>query len=586
MTLKGPVEASRLEQSLNALIQTYDIFRTVFDYSSFKNPVQIVLKERRLPLQYEDISGLDHRSREEHLERLKVSDRNQGFNLTSDALLRFKLLKWEDEEYKLLWSHHHILMDGWCIGIILKDLLQHYSSASASGSSASPQQPAPYSSYVKWLQQQNDQAAKQHWGSYLRGYKGRTGIPLQKAGKSADYAFAQVTYEIGEDLTGRLAELAQAAQVTMSSAFQTVWGILLQKYNNTEDAVFGSVISGRSAPVPGIDEMVGLFINTIPVRVKGEDGSTILELMAGIQRHMLESEQYSYVSLPEMMEPVSAQGGGIDHVLVFENYPLDLQELQAQARCPFEIAGIEAFEQTNYDLDLTVYPGERLKIVFTFNEHMYSNSFLSSIGMHLEQIIQQVTSSPSMHIRDIELLPEEERKRILRKFNSQGRSEEGRQKETVIGRFEEQVRLYPDQTAVMMGDEKYTYAELNRQVLVLARRLQKLGIRRGDYVGLRLERSVQMVIAMLAVLKAGAAYVPIMPEEPVERVNAMLHYSSSEYVISSRELAPLPGIQAGMLWMEETEGEGLAAAAQQLEPASVPGDADSVPEDPAYIVFQ
>ncbi|QDY84672.1 amino acid adenylation domain-containing protein [Paenibacillus polymyxa] len=548
LSITGSVDAPVLEKSINALIQKYDILRTAFIHSSFDTPIQLVLKERPTTLIFKDLSCMDGSEQQLYMEGFKLKDRENGFDLQSDVLIRFALFKLNDRKYKIIWSHHHILMDGWCIELVLKDLLRFYRE-SLSGDPIYVDHAFPYSSYMKWLQQQNYEQPLAYWRNYLRDYDEYVSLPGDKPTITKEYEAGTSIFELSEQATTQLSEIAKQNQVTLSTAFQTLWGILLQKYNNTDDVVFGTVVSGRSADVEHIESIVGLFINTVPVRISSQRGQSIAEMMQSAQQHAVHSEKYSYVSLSELAEHSGHRSNIIDHVIVFENYPLDMKLLNKQADLPFEITDMEAFEQTNYNLDVTVYPGERMKVVITYNTYLYSEPFINRIGGHFQNIIFQLARDPVMNVNQLDILSEDERRKILEQFNSTYR--DFPKHKTIQELFEEQVVRYPDTEAVVYQNTSVTYYELNIKVNQVAGYLRELGVRRNDFVAVMTDRSIEMIIAILAVIKAGAAYLPIDHSYPEERIEHMLRDSGATYLIRDRNTSVYSHFWGHTLWIDD-----------------------------------
>ncbi|WP_152379828.1 non-ribosomal peptide synthetase [Paenibacillus brasilensis] len=546
LSFTGSVDVPIFEKSINALIQKYDILRTAFIHSSFNTPIQLVLKERPTTLIFKDLSCMDRSEQQLYLEGFKLKDREISFDLQSDVLIRFALFQLNEREYKMIWSHHHILMDGWCIELVLKDLLRFYHE-SLGGKPIFVDHAFPYSSYIKWLQQQNYEQPLAYWKNYLRNYDDYVSMPGDKSTISTEYQVGTSIFELGEQTTALLSEIAKQNQVTLSTAFQTLWGILLQKYNNTDDVVFGMVVSGRSADVEHIESIVGLFINTVPVRISSQPGQSIADMMRSTQQHAVHSEKYSYISLSELAEHSGHRSNIIDHVIVFENYPLDMKLLNKQADLPFEITSMEAFEQTNYNLSVTVYPGERMKVVITYNTYLYSDPFINRISTHFQNMIFQLAQDPLMNASQLDIISDAERKRILEQFNNTHR--DFTKHKTIQELFEEQVVRYPHTEAVIYENTSVSYYELNMKVNQVARRLRELGVRRNEFVAVMTDRSIEMIIAILAVIKAGAAYLPIDPSYPKERIEYMLSDGGAAYLIRNKNTSVY--FSGHTLWIDD-----------------------------------
>ncbi|TCN17537.1 non-ribosomal peptide synthetase [Mesobacillus foraminis] len=567
--IEGELHVPFLEESFNRLIEKYDVLRTVFLHSKMKEPTQVVLKERRTSVSYEDISHLDQEEQSLFLTKYKFQDRQKGFNLQSDMLIRLAVLKMGPSRFQMLLSHHHILMDGWCMGIILNDLFKYYAHLKQ-GVTIPHEKGLPYSTYIQWLEEQDEEEAIRYWSKFLEGYSGVKGLPYTwSAQEPTSFIHKEVHFSFNEEMTRELSELAMSEQVTVNTVFQTIWGIMLQKLNQTDDVVFGSVVSGRPADIPEVEKMVGLFINTIPVRITSTGNDTFQQLMGRTQEKALASNQYDYVSLAEI------QGGEqvFDHIIAFENFPVvtDDFEENPEQKLGFRIHGFEAFEQTNYTLSVQIHSGEKISGKIIFNGEAYNSDWMENIPLHLQEIAAQIIGNPEMNIEDIQLMPEKEIKRIIG-CNSNVR--EFPREETIHSLFEGQAEKTPENLALALEGEGLTYKELNEMANQFAHSLLKHGVKRGQTVGLMAERSFAMIASMLGILKAGAAYLPIDPGYPAERIQYMVEDSGTQLVLLQG--GSLPGTYGGKVLTVE---EAL------LESDSSNPGRKSGPEDLAYVVY-
>ncbi|CQR58132.1 non-ribosomal peptide synthetase [Paenibacillus riograndensis] len=419
LDLKGDIIQELLNESFKLIVGKYDILRTRFVYKKLHRPLQIVLGSSDFHLEFEDITHMESSEKMAHMERLKALDREKRFDLVQGPLMRAILLKTGDSVYQMLWSFHHILMDGWCIGIVLKDMLEHYKQLNA-GSRPSLET-HQYRLYLDWLASKNKEEAKVYWMQYLEDYKYKE--LLRKEGTSKEFRLAVLDIKLEEKVRTAVTHVASSSGITINSFFQAVWGILLSKYDNAEDVVFGAVISGRSPEIEGIERMVGLFINTIPVRVR-LSGKTFHELAGEIQSSFISSEQYGYVPLSDIQ--AWSHRDLINHVMVFENYPLDREIRDTdgqQMEYGFQIAGCEILEHTNYDFSIIIEPGEDFIIRIVYNALAYDKETISILESYLLAIIGQVTACPQIEAGDVEVLSQEEKLKLMNVFNKPNRRE-------------------------------------------------------------------------------------------------------------------------------------------------------------------
>ncbi|HLP61659.1 MAG TPA: amino acid adenylation domain-containing protein [Candidatus Deferrimicrobium sp.] len=426
LTLHGEIYKEFLEMSYKAIIDRYDIFRTIFIYEGVQTPLQVVIKKRNPGMIYKDISHLSPIEQERYIAEFQKNDRVKGFDLSKDILLRIALLKTGENSCKLVESFHHITMDGWCIGIIFNDFIQVYRSLKEGKSPALPPA-APFRNYIQWLENRDKQEGLQYWQKYLADYRQPTGFPKTKQmTESAHHDSLEVKrypFALDEPATGALNELAANNKVTLNSVFRTLWGILLQKYNNTSDVVFGAVVSGRSPEVQDIEHMVGLFINTVPVRIKRQDDELFCHLLQEVQHQAILANVYEYVPLAEIQAGSLLKGNLFDHIVVFENYPMQVKQESVSSlsgvngvsdeSTGFQVENMEAHYQTNYHLSIIINPGKKLSFIFGYNRLVYEDEFIKRLAAHFIYIITQVLKNSAVPVKDIEILTAEEKRLLL-----------------------------------------------------------------------------------------------------------------------------------------------------------------------------
>ncbi len=534
--IKGKLDTQLFEQSFQVLIQRHDALRTIFVYEKMKVPQQIVLWERKATIQYEDVSGLSKEQCEQYIEEFKKKDKQRGFILSKDMLVRMAIIKTDVDTYQVIWSFHHIIMDGWCIGIIMKEQLAIYQSLVA-GKSVQLPEPQQFENFIHWLEKRDKEKDIEYWRNYLEGYEEENRIPNKGIKTDGSYIQEEFIIQLDKELTGKLSRIAVSNDVTMSTLFQAIWGVLLQKYNDSNDVVFGTVVSGRASEIAGVESMIGLFINTIPLRIKSDKDEIFTSLLQRIQSAYFESEKNSYISLSEIQKTTSLKEHPLDHILAFENYPLDKELLNLDGEdgdSKLRIDGVETFEQTNFNFNIVVIPGDELTINFTYNAQVYGADNLEKLEGHLRQVVNQVVEKDDILLREIKILTEAEREKLLIDYN---KTDMEYPSEISIDRlFEAQVAKTPDGIAVECDNRKLTYQELNEKANSLAWKLRERGIDAGDTVVILLRRSIEFIVSVLGVLKAGAAYVPIDTDYPIDRIDYIIKDSDCKAVISNAEL--------------------------------------------------
>ena len=531
LTLNGHVDIELFEKCFNLLIDRHDALRTIFFYKNVQRISQVVVDERPSNIYFEDITHLDEEGKKQYIEEFKVKDREKGFDLSRDILIRVAILKTEEDCYKIIWSFHHIIMDGWCTGIINKEVFEIYTSLKNNKPVRLEKAPA-FKDYIDYLEKLDKEEARNYWSHYLEGYESQAVVPgtgfIKEDGK---FIKEEICFSMDKSIVEGLSSIARKNNTTLNTVFQAIWGVILQKYNNTGDVVFGAVTSGRRSEVEGIEDMLGLFINTVPIRVQCDGKMSFTALLGKMQEEALLSEKYSYFPLTEIQAASALKNALFSHMVAYENYPI--QEALSHSdnnNTGFTILDVETFEQSNYDLIIAIIPGEELKIMLKYNSCVHSHSFMQSLKNHIREISAKVIEAPDMAVEDLEILCQEEKGRILFDFNNT-RTDYPKDK-TLQQLLEEQVDKTPDNIAVVFENQTLTYRELNERSNRLARVLREKGVQKNCLVALILKRSPEMIISIVAVLKAGGAYLPIDPEYPKDRVIGILNDSGTSLVLT------------------------------------------------------
>ncbi|MBP2630722.1 MAG: amino acid adenylation domain protein [Firmicutes bacterium] len=546
LSIEGKLDIANIRESFNKLIEAYDVFRTVFVYEKIAKPIQVVMKDQEVSVNVENITCLAEREQQLFIEKFKANDKMAGFNLQGGMPIRLNVIQTGADSYKLIWSFHHIIMDGWCLGIVLKQFFEIYDSLQENRS-LELDKVYPYSNYIKWLDRQENKGAQTYWEGYLSDYQeqvslsGYNGVLSQGGYEQEEFRFS-----FDEKIKSGLENIAKKNNVTLSTIIQTIWGLLLARYNNTDDVVFGAVVSGRPHEIVGVESMVGLFINTLPVRIKCEGNQSLAQLLQEVQLAAIESEEYSYYPLVEIQAGTSMGDALFDHIVAFENYPI---EEAINGNFSVNIKAAEAFEQTNYDFNMVVIPGRELNIKFMYNSLVYDRGFIGALKAHFETMILGAIGNPEILVKDIDMLTIEEEKVLLDTFNHT--ITDYPKDKTISELFEEQVKRTPNNIAVASKDLKLTYGVLNEKANQLARGLRSKGVTTNHIVGIMAERSPQMLVGLLAILKAGGTYLPIDPEYPSDRISYMLSDSGAQILLTQTHLLSKTAFNGVIIDLEE-----------------------------------
>ncbi|HEY2491658.1 MAG TPA: amino acid adenylation domain-containing protein [Paenibacillus sp.] len=575
-TVSGILDVQLLEDSFNVLIQKYDVLRMNFLHENMKNPKQIVFKERKMSIFYEDISHMNTSDQDRYIRNSIEADQQKGFDLAKDMLLRATVLYVDQYKYNLIWSYHHIILDGWCLKTIVQELFDVYKTLSLDLPLELDEAP-PFANYIQWLDQQDREEAQTYWSDYLRDYDSEIELPSlgnrrNGVGKERDPATLQRegnqqedrNYTIHEETVFKLEQLAKSHQVTLNTVLQSAWALLMGRYNRTEDVVFGSVTSGRPADVEGIEQMIGLFINTVPSRITFHGHQSFASLIQQVQQTSLETQNYDFYPLAEIQSLSSKKQKLINHIYAFQNYPVSAEVLDKSDE-PFHISDLEDFEQTHYDFNLIMMPNDGLKVKFKYNAALYDHAMMDRLFQHYEQVLNTVSQNAEVLIRDISIVTIEEHNQILHEFNDT--QSEYPNDQTILQLFETQLEGNSQQIAIVYKDIRVTYKELNDKADQLAARLRQRGVKPDQVVGIIGDRSLDTVVGMLGILKSGGAYLPIDPEYPTDRIDYMLLDSKAQWVVAPKCYADrtVNGVEMIVIDADEQAGE-VHSSSQQPYP--------------------
>ncbi|WP_164779421.1 non-ribosomal peptide synthetase, partial [Paenibacillus kobensis] len=544
LRMKGEFQVEKARESLSLLARKYDVLRTAFIYNKVSKPWQIILREREIECNVIDLSFSEEKENE--IMKVQQADIRRGFNLEEDSLLRATILRKSEEEHILLWSSHHIIMDGWSLPLLFQDFMKYYETLTDGRALSSLQERvraeeegiSSYGEYIRWLEKQDREEGLSYWENVLADYNEAAEILPQSQSRSVEEQVKEEVYITDIQLTGQLQRLSSLINITINTLVETAWGVLLQKYNRNTDVVFGKVVSGRNAAIQGIEQAVGLFINTIPIRVKCEESTTVEQLLGQVQQQAVASMEYDRCSLAEVQSRSTLGNHLIRTLFAFENYYVDESFSLGSHGLKIEIES--AREQTNYDISLSAFIKEAaLTLKIMYDPGKYGSEEIRKLLGRMGQLLQQMTANPKQKISELSVVDEEEKKLVIETFNDTAMEySSGR---TVVESFEEQVGRTPDNIAVVFEDAQLTYTQLNEKANQLAYKLRELGVRPDDRIAILAHRSIEMIIGIYGIMKAGGAYVPVDPGYPDNRIQYMLEDCQPKAILLGRAELPNKG---------------------------------------------
>ncbi|MFD6275949.1 amino acid adenylation domain-containing protein [Streptomyces sp. NPDC060209] len=516
--LEGPVGVPALRAAIGGLLRRHANLRVGFLHEDLDEPVQAVAAEVPVPLEELDLTGADSTgTAQERLTAFLAADRTRRFDLATPPLMRFTLVRTAPDRHRLVMTSHHILLDGWSMPLLVRELFELY--ARHGDDSALPRV-APYRTYLAWLAQQDRAAALDVWRTALAGIEaptllaGRAGADVPGSGELPE----TLVLDLDAATTHRLRETARAHRLTLNTLVQGAWGLLLAHLTGRPDVVFGTTVSGRPPEIPGIESMVGLFINTVPVRLRPAPGETLAALLTRLQEEQGRLLGSQYLGLTEI-RGITELDELFDTLAVFENYPMDAEALRtAQQGLPgLAVTGFSGTDAAHYPLTLTIAPGDALRITFGYRAAVLDRDEVARTVARMRRLLTAMAEGLDSRADAVPVLLDGEREALL----AHGRGAELPQEtgdmsipDAVAGR----VARHPDAVAVTGAGEQLTYAQLRDISDELAGVLTGLGTGPEDGVGILLGRSTATVTASLAALRAGAAYVPLDPRWPAERL--------------------------------------------------------------------
>ncbi|UOE51898.1 non-ribosomal peptide synthase/polyketide synthase [Mucilaginibacter sp. SMC90] len=510
------------------IIAKHTILRTGFYYESFSIPVQCVYRDVTLPVTEIDYRELEPASQTAAFNDYLTADRERGFDFNQPPLMRITLFQLNDNRYRMLWSFHHILFDGWSLPVLMNGFLEAYELL-IQGQAVARTPEDKYEDFIRYLERRDKWAEESYWRGYLRGITEGTSLPFVKKTNAIllKAKFLSITKAFDKNASEPIYAYAKRHRITLNTLMQGVWALLLNRYTANDDVLFGTVVSGRPDELPGVEHRVGLFINTIPFKATF-DNQEVATWLQGLQADQAASRNYQHATLQSIKEWTGIKADLFDSLLVFENYPVN-EAINAK-QWSLKVENANTYEQTNYPLTILIADAYGLNFTFNYNADLLETSYVQSIVDQFAYVLKQIIDGAAKNINDISTLTPAE-VLVLNEFNNTVASYPAN--ENIVSLFEAQVEKTPDAVALLFNDKWLTYSELNRRSNQLARYLQLHGVTKETLVPICLERSFEMLIGILGILKAGAAYIPVDPEYPVERIAYMLDDSAAKIVLSS-----------------------------------------------------
>ncbi|NOQ24318.1 MAG: amino acid adenylation domain-containing protein, partial [Bacteroidales bacterium] len=555
LEIQGVVKSDYFQEAWNKVVENNEMLRTLYRWEKLNKPVQVILKEKKLDIRYYDLSK-EESTIESEYQNIKLKDSEESFDLR-EVPFRLTLCKFNTDKYNLLISNHHIIYDGWSNGIILKEFLNFYNEL-VTGSSLKLSKKPLFKNYLK-LNQKPSIKDESFWKDYLKGFELKNVFSFKSFNTLPDNSNNQShSFSITEDKFSILKQICKSQKLTIADILYSAWGILLSKYSGESDILFGTTISGRNIKFEGIEQMVGLFINTIPIRIRITPDKPLISVLKENANQTLERGRFENVPLLNILDYSGYKENDlIESIFVVENYPLDKENLQQQDKLAFKSFSIQ--ETTNYKLTVSALISEEIEISFNYINAYFHRELIENIEKHYVRIIDTIIDDNKSAIQSLDILSEEEKHQLLYEFNNT--ETDYPKNKTIHQLFEAQVRKAPDKIAIVDNDKELTFNELNTKANRLSTTLREYGVIPNSIVSIYGERSSDLIVSQFAVLKAGGAFLPIDSlttsisrcELILEESNTVLLLSQNKYIDKVRFTGEILDIENDLIYSDNIE---------------------------------
>ncbi|MCU1760280.1 amino acid adenylation domain-containing protein, partial [Pseudomonas sp. 14P_8.1_Bac3] len=556
------IDPERFRAAWQATVDAQDILRSGFVWQGeLEQPIQIVHKQVQLP--FSVLDWREHHDLNVALSELADAQRQQGFDLSQAPLLRLVLVQTAANGWHLIYTHHHILMDGWSNSQLLGEVLQRYSGHTP------PTAAGRYSDYIGWLQRQGGQASEDYWAEQLASLQEPTRLAHVVASDANLSGHGDHFLTLTPADTQGLEAFARQQKVTLNTLVQAAWLLLLQRYTGHESVAFGATVAGRPADLPGIEHQVGLFINTLPVIGTPRPDQTVAAWLQAVQGQNLSLREFEHTPLADIQRWAGQTGEALfDNILVFENYPI-AEALQHGAEQGVVFGDVANLEQTHYPLSIAVTLGRTLALHYSFDRALFPVAAIERISVHLQHLLAQFAESAERHLGEIALTNAAERAQQQRDNHPQPYP----MNVAVHQRIAELAARRPERTAVIFAGQRFSYGAIDQRANRLAHALIARGVGPETRVGVALPRSEGVIVALLAVLKAGAAYVPLDTSYPRERLAYLIEDSGLALLLTDSAVSAQLPVHGAVSRLEldrlDLDDQPTSAPQVQLDPQNL-----------------
>ncbi|SDT80502.1 non-ribosomal peptide synthetase [Actinoplanes derwentensis] len=534
-TVESPVDLGHLRRAWDWTLGRHPALRSTFLWQDIDEPHQVVISRPHLDMAEFDHSFLDDSDHERRIKEFLAEDRERGFDVSSAPLMRFTAVR-RTGRTVLIWTLHHLIIDGWSFPLVVRDAEMAYRAFASGGEPAAPPA-APFREFIAWLRRRDTTGDAPYWSDYLRDVPGGSdlavepGLIFERRGEAAD---GRAVHDLDRQTSARITQLAAAAGVTVGTVLQAAWALVLARHNDTDSAVYGLTMAGRPSGILGVERIVGPFINTIPRRATLDPARRIHDWLRELQTDRLDAEEFAYTSLIDIAKYAKrpADRKLFESILVIENYPTVERDDSSGDELHFRLRSF--IEDTDYPLTMMVlfHHAATLRLQLLYDRQRYSAEVARTVLGRYEAALRSLTSSTT--VADLDVVGEAARVTVLDEWNDTG-AEAGVTPVHIV--FDEQAGRTPEAVAVDDHGRLVTYAELRARSDSLAGELIGTGIGPESIVALLQRRSVDLLVSVLAVLKAGGAYLALDPDHPDPRLTYLLEDSGAKLLLTDATFA-------------------------------------------------
>ncbi|MFH1488095.1 MAG: amino acid adenylation domain-containing protein, partial [Pseudomonadota bacterium] len=578
LTMEG-LDVGAFERACRTVAARAPVLRTAVVWQGIEDPLQVVMRSAPLPVTRLDFSGMEAEQRRARLDRLCKVEFEKGFELDAPPLMRLHLIRLDSDLVEIVMTIHHIITDGWSTTHLLNRVFADYE-ALRRGEDPGDWTGFDYRDYIRHLSKYDKERAMNYWREHLAGAElpTRLYLPAENLETTGPFRREDIENSLPESLASEIDGLCRAGQVTLSSFVQAAWSLVLSRFSHEQDLTFGVTVAGRSADLPGIEEMLGLFINTLPMRATLDPDEPLRDFLSRLQERNLLHREHELSSLTDIRDLAGLPGDNplFESILVYENYPF---HEMADNQKRLGIIKVRAEERNNYPLTLFVLPGKPFLFRMSYDADRFGRSSMEAMLSCLARTIHSMAEQIDGRVRDVAGFDPLDALAAHDRLNNGARPYPG--EKCVHELIREQTMKGLEKTAVVFEGKALTYGELESRSNGLALRLMEQGVGPGTCVGVCLERSLSLPVALLAVLKSGAAYVPMDPAYPPGRILHMMTDSGAGLLLTESSLAETLPVPAGirtLLLDRDGAGSPEGPPREILEKAAGP-------EDLAYVIY-